>query len=105
MQYTGTLIKKGETIKVSDKFQKREFVVTDGADSYPQFIQFQLSQKNCPLLDGINEGDEIVIHFSLKGREWKKGGETKYFNTLDAFKIESERTAEPVHESKDSLPF
>lgn len=115
LNYTGKLVKKGHTISVSDKFQKREFVVTDGAASYPQFIQFQLTQDRCSLLDKANIGDEIDIHFSLKGREWKNPqGEIKFFNSLDAFRVDVSRKQsqipmnEPYREFDDSgsdLPF
>ncbi len=114
LTYTGKLVKKGSTIKVSEKFQKREFVVTDGASSYPQFIQFQLTQDRCSILDNANVGDEIEIHFLLKGREWKNAqGEVKVFNSLGVFKIEVYRKKSEIPMSEDlssttyddSLPF
>ena len=42
------------------------------------------------MLDSINIGDEITVNFDLRGREWKSPqGEIKYFNSLEAWKIES----------------
>lgn len=85
----GTLKVKGDTVQVSEKFSKREFVlsITDG--DYNQAVSFQLSQKNVTLLDAVDEGDECEISFNLKGREWvSPQGEVKYFNTLDAFRVE-----------------
>jgi len=79
---------KGSQI-VSDKFVKREFVLTDASTQYPQYISFQLTQDRCSLLDGYSEGAEVVVHFNMKGREWASPqGEVKYFNTLEAWKIE-----------------
>lgn len=52
-------------------------------------ITFQLAQDRCNLVDSANLGDEIRVFFNLKGREWKSPqGETKYFNTIEAWKIE-----------------
>lgn len=86
----GTLKFKGETVQVSDKFLKREFVVTDTSSMYPQDIAFQLSQDRCDIIDPINEGDSIEVSFNLRGREWTSpSGEVKYFNTLDAWAIVS----------------
>src|SRR5690349_15117496 len=85
---SGRLHIKGQTQQISDKFSKREFVIAT-TDQYPQFISFQLANDKTSLLDSANVGDEITVHFNLRGREWKSpDGVIKYFNTLDAWKIE-----------------
>jgi hypothetical protein len=89
MDITGTLKVKNEEVKVSEKFRKREFVITDNSSQYPQFIQFQLTQDRCSLLDSYKLGDEIKVYFNLRGREWKNPqGEVKYFNSLEAWRLE-----------------
>lgn len=91
LQISGKLkVKKDEEI-VSEKFKKREFVITDESSQYPQFISFQLTQAKCSLLDNFQVGDNIRVHFNLRGREWNSPtGEVKYFNSLEAWKIEGE---------------
>lgn len=104
--FSGTLKVKGNTKQVSDKFKIREFVLTDGDHKYPQSIQFQLTQDRCMLLDDFNIGDEMEVTFNLRGREWvNPKGETKYFNSLDVFRIngESNRNIDP--QENDDLPF
>lgn len=89
LTYSGYLKVKNNTVKVNDRFQKREFVITDDNPQYPNQVQFQLTGDRVSLLDAVNVGDELTVHFSLQGREWKNPqGEIKYFNTLNAFKIE-----------------
>lgn len=89
MDITGILKLKTEAQQVSDKFKKREFVLTDNSSQYPQHISFQLTQDKCSLIDQYNVGDEIKVHFNLRGREWTSPkGEIKYFNTLEAWRIE-----------------
>lgn len=89
METTGQLKLKTTTMVVSDKFQKRDFVLaTDLSTPYPQFITFQLTQDKCAILDSMNEGDEIKVQFNLRGREWNGPQGIKYFNTLEAWKIE-----------------
>lgn len=79
----------GETIAVSEKFSKREFVLTDESTQYPQHISFQLAQDKCSMLDVYSVGDTIDVSFNLRGRSWESPtGEVKYFNSLDAWKIE-----------------
>jgi hypothetical protein len=117
---SGTLKVKNDTVQVSEKFSKREFVITDSASMYPQDIQFQLTQDKCSLLDGYNPGEQIEVSFNLRGREWvSPQGETKYFNTIEAWRIEkvsaagtpapnamsSNPVSEPHPFDLDDLPF
>lgn len=88
---TGTLKAKYEEQRVSERFRKRDFVITDNSSQYPQHISFQLVQDRCSLIDSFNPGDELRVFFNLRGREWmpKDGGPAKYFNTIEAWKIEA----------------
>lgn len=69
-------------------FQKRDLVITtDG--QYPQDIIIQFAQGSCALLDNLQIGQIVKIHFNLQGREWTSPqGEVKYFNTVVGWKIE-----------------
>ena len=85
----GKLYKKMDTQQVTDTFIKREFVVEMVDGAYTQLVKFQMVQNNCEKLDGFNEGDDVKVTFNLRGREWTSPqGEVKYFNTLDAWRIE-----------------
>lgn len=103
----GKLHVKNDTVQITDTFKKREFVleVEDGA--YPQVVSFQLIQDKCPLLDAYEIGDQMKIHFNLKGRAWtNKEGQTKYFNSLDCWRIEKLGAAETAAnvQKDDSFP-
>lgn len=125
MEVTGQLKLKYDTQKVSEKFQKRDFVLaTDLSTPYPQYVSFQVTQDKCNMLDNFNQGDEIKVQFNLRGREWNGPQGIRYFNTLEAWRIEKvgssstpaqgnsgmqENTAAPVFNSSisdnDDLPF
>jgi len=97
MEVTGTLKAKFDTVKVSDRFQKREFVLTTEANTpYPQHVSFQITQDKCTILDQYNEGDELKVQFNLRGREWNGPQGIKYFNTLEAWRIERFNNANPI---------
>ena len=86
---TGTLKVIKDTVQVTEKFSKREFVVSENSSMYPQEIAFQAAQDKCSMLDGFTEGEQVEVSFNLRGREWTSPqGEVKYFNTLDAWRIE-----------------
>ncbi len=86
---SGILKVKNETVQVSEKFSKRDFVLTDNSSMYPQDISFQLTQDKCNLIDGFNVNEQLEVSFNLRGREWTSPqGEVKYFNTIEAWRIE-----------------
>jgi hypothetical protein len=86
---TGTIKVMNPTVQVSEKFSKREFVLTENTSQYPQDVLFQAVQDRCALLDTINVGEQVEVSFNLRGREWTSPqGEVKYFNSLDAWRIE-----------------
>jgi hypothetical protein len=88
MQVKGKIVAIMPTQVVSEKFSKREFVV-ETPDQYPQQILFQLTQDKCTLLDTLQVGQEVDVHLNIRGRSWQNPqGETKYFNTLEAWKID-----------------
>lgn len=77
------------TQEISEKFKKREFVVTDTSSMYPQDVMFQSVQDKCDMLNGYAVEEQVEVSFNLRGREWTSpDGVVKYFNTLDAWRIE-----------------
>jgi Domain of unknown function (DUF3127) len=89
MDITGIIKVKGEEQQVSEKFKKRDLILTDNSSQYPQHISFQLTQDKCSLIDAYKVGDEVKVYFNLRGREWTSPqGEVKYFNTLEAWRLE-----------------
>ena len=87
---TGTIRVKGNEQQVSEKFKKREIVLTDNSSQYPQHISFQLTQDKCSIIENYKVGDEIKVFFNLRGREWTSPqNEIKYFNSLEAWKVEA----------------
>lgn len=85
------------TIQVSDKFSKRDVVVTTTTDMYPQDILVQFTQDKCAVLDLYKSGDEVDVDYNLKGREWTNPqGEVKYFNTIEGWRISKTSSASPI---------
>ncbi len=112
MEIKGRLEYKGEIQLISDTFEKQEFVIEFAENpQYPELIKFELIQGKCGEIDKFNIGTTIIVAFNLKGRKWDdpKGG-TKYFNTLQAWKITGDNDnahAEPSaqDDASDDLPF
>lgn len=89
----GTLIVKNDTQVISDRFKKRKFVIEKKETSPNGFefvdtIKFQLVQDKVDILDPYQLGQNINVHFNIKGNKWEKNGQVNYFVNLDAWKIE-----------------
>lgn len=120
---TGTLVKKFEIETKGESFRVRDFVIkaNDGGQ-YDNFVKFQTTQDRTAIIDDYNEGDEIKVHFDLRGRQWQE----KYFTNLNAWRVEAVSKAaapaagpaaesftdfpaadsdEPAAEATDDLPF
>ncbi|MEJ6759665.1 MAG: DUF3127 domain-containing protein [Schleiferiaceae bacterium] len=84
---------------ISDRFRKREFVVQT-KEQYPQTLCFEFTQDKTGVLDSYAAGQEVVIEFNVRGREWTppQGGATRYYTTLQAWKMS------PLAQSASSAP-
>ena len=110
-EISGRLAEKYETQKVSDRFQKREFVLeikSTGATGYEfvDFIKFQATQDKCSMLDQFQIDDSVKVSFNLRGRKWERDGQVSYFTNLEAWRIENlsgESTAS-VPQDQDDEP-
>ena len=111
MQLTGSIKLINGTEVISEKFQKRSFViVTD--EKYPQEIMIETTQDNVEMLDKFAEGETVTAHLNVRGRAWEspKDGTVKYFTTLQAWKIEADTNAASAPKAEastgeDDLPF
>jgi len=92
MNVTGKILEIFDTQNISNTFKKREFVLEYAENpQYPEYVKFEMIQDKCALLDGLNVGDTVNVFFNLKGRKWTDPkGEVKYFNSLQAWKFETE---------------
>ena len=100
MEIKGKLIECMETVQVSERFRKREFVLEyTNNPEYPEFIKFELAQERCELLDPFQSGQQVRVEFDLKGRRWTDPqGQVKYFNSLRAWRLNeagSENSSSP----------
>jgi hypothetical protein len=99
MKSTGEIVAIFPLRQVTEKFAVRDFAVkiAEGNPKYPQTVLFQAQgEEALDTLAGCAEMDYVEVEWELKGRAWtNKEGETKYFNTVRAFKIHDVRLSSP----------
>jgi hypothetical protein len=84
-------------------FRKRELVVTT-EEQYPQSILLEFVQDKTDILDKYTVGDSVDVGINLRGREWvNPQGETKYFNSIQGWKISKSDSVEKAVEIIDSV--
>lgn len=70
-------------------FRKRELVITT-EEQYPQTIMVEFVQDKTDLLNNYQVGQDVKISINIRGREWvNPQGETKYFNSIQGWRIEN----------------
>jgi hypothetical protein len=93
-----------ETRQVNDRFTKREFVLDVPDGKYPQLIMFEVTGDKVSQLDGLSPGEAVEVEFSIRGREWRSpSGETKYFNSLNAWKVVPQVADKPAAPSSRAV--
>ena len=69
-------------------FRKREVVITT-EEQYPQHILVEFIQDKCDLLNAFQMGQNVKIGINLGPRVGQPSGETKYFNSIQGWRIEA----------------
>jgi hypothetical protein len=121
MQVKGTLLQKlkpeSGVSKAGKEWKKMDFVIETN-EQFPKKVCFTLFGDKVSLIEGITEGSEIEVFFSLESRDFNG----KWYHNINAWKIETAGTAngaknfppeftpgdippEPVDDSGNDLPF
>lgn len=100
----GTIKEVMDKVTFQSGFSKREFVVTEDDDRYPQDIKMEMVKENCALLDSFRPGDRVHVTFSLRGNLYQG----RYFTNIQAFRIakleDDGTTSEPIPQPADDFP-
>ena len=121
MQVKGTLLQilklESGVSKAGKEWKKQDFVIETN-EQFPKKVCFTLFGDKISLIDGINEGTEIEVFFSLESRDFNG----KWYHNINAWKIENAGAAssaknfpsefssadippEPGDDSGNDLPF
>ncbi len=99
-EVTGKLVAIYNTVQRTETFRTREFVIekTDdiGGRQISNYVKFQSVQDKTAMLDRVKVGDEVKVHYNLKGTKWVKDGKENYITNLDAWRIEANLASAPA---------
>ena len=104
MEVTGKVKVVNPEQQVSASFKKRELVVTT-EEQYPQHILIEFAQDKTDLLNNYNVGEQVKVSINLRGREWvNPQGETKFFNSIQGWRIEKVQAEAPSAPQMPPMP-
>lgn len=88
MQVKGTLLQilkmESGVSKAGKEWQKQDFVIETN-EQFPKKICFTLFGDKITMINGISEGSEIEVFFSVESRDFNG----KWYHNINAWKIES----------------
>ena len=104
MEITGKIKVIGPEQQISQTFVKRELVIATD-EQYPQHIMIEFTQDKTDLLNNYTPGEQVKVSINLRGREWvNPQGETKYFNSIQGWRIEKMQAEAPATPQMPPMP-
>jgi hypothetical protein len=88
----------------SNGFRKHQVVIETGDGRWDNPIPVEFTKDNIDLSKDLQVGDQVQIQSRINGREWQgKDGATKWFTSINGFKITKENDQFDVEESSSSF--
>lgn len=91
-EMTGTLYQILPPVQRTSTFKIREFVIENvkeiSGKSIVNYIKFQTTQDRTGILDQFKAGDQVRVHFNIRGSKKERDGTVTYFNNLEVWRIE-----------------
>jgi hypothetical protein len=88
----------------SNGFRKHQVVIETGDGRWDNPIPVEFTKDNIELSKDLQVGDQVQIQSRINGREWQgKDGATKWFTSINGFKITKENDQFDVEESSSSF--
>lgn len=78
------------TSKAGKEWKSRSFVI-ETAEQFPKKVCFTCFGEKSSLINAINNGDNVEVHFNVESREYNG----RWFHQVNAWKIDVEAKAAP----------
>ena len=88
----GTVKQIGDVQTFASGFTKREVIVSDDDQRFPQDLAFSFARDRARLLDNVAVGDRVKVSFDIRGREYNG----RHYTDLSGWRIEKEAAESPA---------
>ena len=87
-------------------FRKHQVVIETGDGRWDNPVPVEFTKEAIEKSQGLQVGDKVSIDARVNGREWTgKDGVTKWFTSINGYKIQKEDGTSPVSDEPDSSSF
>lgn len=103
MQVQGRVVQVMNT-EENNGFKKRSLILaTEETSQYPQELNIEFTQGKCDDLNNIMPNQQVKVDINLRGRRWTNPqGETKFFNTIQGWRIETIQQQQPTQYAQNN---
>ena len=92
-EISGKIVAIYDTIQRTETFKTREFAIETSEENagrvFTSYAKFQTTQDRTSILDRVQIGENVKVHFNIRGTKWVKDGRENYITNLEAWRIES----------------
>lgn len=99
-EMTGKVKKVMDLMTFDSGFTKREFVITTD-EQYPQDVKFETVRDKTSLCDKLSEGQEVTVHFDVRGNEYKD----RFYVNLNAWRVQTGESAPAAGGAAEAAPL
>lgn len=96
----GTVKQIGDVQTFPSGFTKRDVIVSDDDQRFPQELSFSFPRERARLLDAVAVGDRVKVSFDIRGREYNG----RHYTDLSGWRIEKEGDASPAQGMPAAAP-
>ena len=90
---------------IAVKIFAKDFSAVKASSSATIIIKDQFTQDKTDLLNQYNVGEQVKVSINIRGREWvSPQGETKYFNSIQGWRIEKMQAEAPSAAQMPPMP-
>ena len=87
-------------------FRKHQVVIETGDGRWDNPVPVEFTKEAIEKSQVLQVGDKVSVDARVNGREWTgKDGVTKWFTSINGYKIQKEDDASPVSDVPDSSSF
>lgn len=105
MELIGTIKIIFDTQTFPSGFQKREFILLT-EEQYSRPISIEVMGDKVDIIDAFKPLDLVKVGINIRGREWTSPqGDTRYFNTIVAWKITHKNASASANEPTTAEPL
>jgi len=103
-KYSGVVSAIGRVQTYGKGFKKCEVVFKEESERFTNWVAVEFVKDHAEQID-FDVGDTVGVNYELRGRQWEKDGQTRYFISAEVRSWKVLERAAPRVEQEEDVPF